>query len=95
MKRAIAKCRKLKSDINNTDGVGQADKALQAMQQPRRKSDPRIKEEEELALRQMMSGITPEWQEEDKKHKKGTIAVMGLWTGEMMNWARTHMKIWI
>eukprot|EP00965_Chrysotila_dentata_P190355 6173836-Pleurochrysis_carterae.AAC.2 len=32
-----------------------------------------IKEEEELALRQTISGIIPEWQQVDDKRKKGAI----------------------
>eukprot|EP00965_Chrysotila_dentata_P169492 5596225-Pleurochrysis_carterae.AAC.1 len=54
-----------------------------------------LKEEEELALRQTISGIIPERQEHNDREKKGTIAMMKLWTGEMMNRARVHMKVWV
>eukprot|EP00965_Chrysotila_dentata_P143155 4730120-Pleurochrysis_carterae.AAC.1 len=59
------------SDKNNNEGVEQADNALRALERPRRQTDPRIKEKEELALGQMISGIIPEWQEADDKKKKG------------------------
>eukprot|EP00965_Chrysotila_dentata_P028887 960368-Pleurochrysis_carterae.AAC.1 len=40
--------------------------------------------------------IIPEWRETDMKRKKGVIALIGSWTGEMMNWARIiQMKTWI
>eukprot|EP00965_Chrysotila_dentata_P241574 6204362-Pleurochrysis_carterae.AAC.2 len=65
------------------------------MERPRRQANMRIKEEEELALRQMISGIIPEWQETENKREKGTIAMMRLWTGEMMNNAGTQMKTWM
>eukprot|EP00965_Chrysotila_dentata_P143642 4746298-Pleurochrysis_carterae.AAC.1 len=61
------------------------------MERPRRHMSLNIKEEE-LALRQMISGTIPEWQEANDKEKKGTIVTMKLWTGEMMNWARIQMK---
>eukprot|EP00965_Chrysotila_dentata_P035190 1170856-Pleurochrysis_carterae.AAC.1 len=71
----------------------QADKALHAMEWPRRQVNSGTREGEELALRQMISGIIiPEWQEADKKKKNETIAMMRLWTGAMMNWARIQMK---
>eukprot|EP00965_Chrysotila_dentata_P189086 6173136-Pleurochrysis_carterae.AAC.1 len=54
-----------------------------------------INEEEELALRQVISGIIPEWQETDHREKKGIIMAMGLWTGAMMNGARVQMKLWM
>eukprot|EP00965_Chrysotila_dentata_P263050 6214744-Pleurochrysis_carterae.AAC.2 len=83
------------SDINNREGVEQANKALRALERPRRQTDPRLKEEEELTLKQMISGIIPEWRDTDNKRKKGVIALLGSWTGEMMNWARIQMKTWI
>eukprot|EP00965_Chrysotila_dentata_P045892 1525387-Pleurochrysis_carterae.AAC.1 len=43
----------------------------------------------------MISGIIPEWQETDNKQKKGFIALLRSWTGEMINCARIQMKIWI
>eukprot|EP00965_Chrysotila_dentata_P234798 6200384-Pleurochrysis_carterae.AAC.4 len=54
-----------------------------------------MREEEELALRQTISGILPEWQEKDTKKKSGVVTQLKLWTGEMMNCARIHMKMWI
>eukprot|EP00965_Chrysotila_dentata_P224712 6194343-Pleurochrysis_carterae.AAC.1 len=42
----------------------------------------------------MIAGIIPEWQETDQKRKKGVIALLGTWIGEMMNCARMHMKKW-
>eukprot|EP00965_Chrysotila_dentata_P261310 6214210-Pleurochrysis_carterae.AAC.3 len=73
----------------------QAQKAIQAIQQARGHKDRKVREEEELALRQMISGIIPGWQQVDDKKKKGAILTMRLWTGELMNYARTHMKIWM
>eukprot|EP00965_Chrysotila_dentata_P050844 1686181-Pleurochrysis_carterae.AAC.1 len=43
----------------------------------------------------MMSGIIPEWNSTDNKGKKGAIALLILWTGELMNCARIQMKTWI
>eukprot|EP00965_Chrysotila_dentata_P105815 3495398-Pleurochrysis_carterae.AAC.1 len=40
----------------------------------------------------MISGIIREWQETSDKGKRGTIDIMKLWTGDMMNWARIQMK---
>eukprot|EP00965_Chrysotila_dentata_P096882 3201837-Pleurochrysis_carterae.AAC.1 len=54
----------------------QADKAIKALEQPRKYTNAHIKEEEALALRQMISGIIPEWQEANDKEKKGTITIM-------------------
>eukprot|EP00965_Chrysotila_dentata_P108193 3573513-Pleurochrysis_carterae.AAC.1 len=71
MNKVLGKCRKFMSDINNNEGKEQVDKALRALERPRRHTDPRINKEEELALRQMISGIIPEWQEADDKKKKG------------------------
>eukprot|EP00965_Chrysotila_dentata_P098585 3258839-Pleurochrysis_carterae.AAC.1 len=71
MRRALRKCGKLMNDINNQEGVEQATKALSALEWPRRQTDQRIKEEEELALKQMISGILPEWNTTDNKRKKG------------------------
>eukprot|EP00965_Chrysotila_dentata_P211725 6186610-Pleurochrysis_carterae.AAC.1 len=83
-------------DEQSNEGVTQAERAIiKALARPRRHSSPKIKEEEELALRQMISGIMPEWKEEKDVEKKGTVATMSLWTGELMNWARTQMKRWI
>eukprot|EP00965_Chrysotila_dentata_P028348 942509-Pleurochrysis_carterae.AAC.1 len=59
------------SDINNSEGVEQATNVLRALERPRRQTDLRLKEEEELASKQMISGIIPEWQDTDKKRKKG------------------------
>eukprot|EP00965_Chrysotila_dentata_P236588 6201405-Pleurochrysis_carterae.AAC.3 len=60
IKRALGKCGKVMSDINNRGGIEQATKALRALERPRRQMDLRLKEEEELALKQMISGIIPE-----------------------------------
>eukprot|EP00965_Chrysotila_dentata_P082718 2729380-Pleurochrysis_carterae.AAC.1 len=95
IRRAIGKYRKLMNDINNHEGVEQTNKALAALEWPRRQTDQRLKEEEELALKQTMSGIIPEWSNTDVKRKKGVIALLRLWTGEMMNCARIQMKTWI
>eukprot|EP00965_Chrysotila_dentata_P208996 6185029-Pleurochrysis_carterae.AAC.1 len=95
MRRILGKFRKLMNDISNCEGVEQAVKALGALERPRRQTDPRIREEEELALKQMIAGIIPEWQEADQKRKKGVIALLRTWTGEMMNCARKQMKTWI
>eukprot|EP00965_Chrysotila_dentata_P057444 1905592-Pleurochrysis_carterae.AAC.1 len=83
------------SDINNSEGVEQATKALCASEWPRKQTDLRLKEEEELALKQMISGIIPEWRDTDNKRKKGVIALLRSWMGEMMNWARIQMKTWV
>eukprot|EP00965_Chrysotila_dentata_P198411 6178769-Pleurochrysis_carterae.AAC.1 len=83
------------NDKHNNEGVIQADLALHAMQRHRRHMNPKIKEEEELALRQMISGIIPEWQEASDIEKKGTIVAMRLWTGELMNKARIQIRMWI
>eukprot|EP00965_Chrysotila_dentata_P262156 6214487-Pleurochrysis_carterae.AAC.4 len=49
MRRVLGKCGRLMSDINNHEGVEQATKALSALEWPRRQTDQRLKEEEELA----------------------------------------------
>eukprot|EP00965_Chrysotila_dentata_P055748 1848911-Pleurochrysis_carterae.AAC.1 len=59
------------NDINNSEGVEQTTKALSALEWPRRQTDQKHKEEEELALKQMISGIIPEWRHTDNKKKKG------------------------
>eukprot|EP00965_Chrysotila_dentata_P090138 2975223-Pleurochrysis_carterae.AAC.1 len=81
-------------DINNREGVEQVIKALSALERPRRQTDHRLKEEEELALKQMISGIIPEWRHTDNKGKKGVIDQLGSWTVEMTNCARIQMKTW-
>eukprot|EP00965_Chrysotila_dentata_P052658 1747345-Pleurochrysis_carterae.AAC.1 len=83
------------SNNNNAQGVEQVVKALSALENPRRQMETNIREEEELALKQIISGILPEWQETDTKKKSGSITQLKLWTGEMMNCARIHMKMWI
>eukprot|EP00965_Chrysotila_dentata_P199264 6179273-Pleurochrysis_carterae.AAC.1 len=95
IRRTLEKCRKLMNDKHNSEGVIQADNALPAMKRPRRQVTPKIKKEEELALRQMISGNIPEWQENGNKEKKETLTLMRLWTGEMMHWTRTQMKMWM
>eukprot|EP00965_Chrysotila_dentata_P140875 4657261-Pleurochrysis_carterae.AAC.1 len=71
MRRALGKCGKLMSGISNSEGVEQATKALSALEWPRRQTDQRLKEEEELALKQMISDIVPEWRNTDNKRRKG------------------------
>eukprot|EP00965_Chrysotila_dentata_P020630 683290-Pleurochrysis_carterae.AAC.1 len=95
MKTALVKCGKLMSDINNTEGIEQATKALCALERPRQQTDIRLKEDEELALKQMISGSIPEWRETDNKREKGFITLLRSWTGEMMNLARIQMKTWL
>eukprot|EP00965_Chrysotila_dentata_P081427 2688381-Pleurochrysis_carterae.AAC.2 len=94
MRRILEKCRKLMIDTQNRKGEMQAEKAIQAIQWPRGHTDRKVKEEEELALRQMISGIIPEWQQANDTKRKGARVMMKSWTGELMNWSRTHMKIW-
>eukprot|EP00965_Chrysotila_dentata_P177699 5869859-Pleurochrysis_carterae.AAC.1 len=43
----------------------------------------------------MISGIIPEWQEVNDKDKRGTVEIMKLWTGYLMNLARLQMKNWV
>eukprot|EP00965_Chrysotila_dentata_P068032 2250472-Pleurochrysis_carterae.AAC.4 len=82
--------------IKNDAEITQADKAIvRACERSRRHRNPTIKEEEEFAKRQMISGIIPEWKEVNDREKKGTIALMKLWTGEMMNRARIQMQVWV
>eukprot|EP00965_Chrysotila_dentata_P005957 195498-Pleurochrysis_carterae.AAC.1 len=95
MKRVLGKCKKIMSDISNSEGVEQMAKALRAFKRPRRQMDTRLKEEEESALKQLISGIIPEWREANNKKKRGVVALFRLWTGGMMNWARIQMKTWI
>eukprot|EP00965_Chrysotila_dentata_P160723 5307321-Pleurochrysis_carterae.AAC.2 len=95
MRGILRKCGKLMSDINNSEGVEQASKALRALERPRRHADPRLQEEEELALRQIMAGIIPEWHDVNNKRRKGILALLRIWTGDMMNLARIQMKTWV
>eukprot|EP00965_Chrysotila_dentata_P147047 4854484-Pleurochrysis_carterae.AAC.1 len=55
MRKILGKCRKLLDDIDNCEGVEQVVKALGALERPRRHTDPRIREEEESALKQMIA----------------------------------------
>eukprot|EP00965_Chrysotila_dentata_P111263 3678230-Pleurochrysis_carterae.AAC.1 len=71
MRRLLGICGKLMNDINNSEGVEQATKALSALEWPRRQTDQRLKEEEELTLKQLISGIIPEWCHTDNKREKG------------------------
>eukprot|EP00965_Chrysotila_dentata_P026214 869353-Pleurochrysis_carterae.AAC.1 len=82
-------------DKRSSAGVIQADKAIRALEQPRRQVNQSVREDEEQALRQMISGIIPEWQEVNDKEKRGSIEIMKLWTGDMMNSARIQMKNWM
>eukprot|EP00965_Chrysotila_dentata_P159337 5263444-Pleurochrysis_carterae.AAC.1 len=95
MRRVLGRCGKLMNDINNREGVEQVTKALSALEWPRRQTEQRLKEEEELALKQMISGIIPEWRHTDCKREKGVIALLTSWTGEMVNCAIIQMKTWI
>eukprot|EP00965_Chrysotila_dentata_P107756 3559106-Pleurochrysis_carterae.AAC.1 len=45
-------------------------------------------------MRQLISGLIPEWQEENEKEEKETTTIPKPWTGKMMNWARIQMKMW-
>eukprot|EP00965_Chrysotila_dentata_P198091 6178580-Pleurochrysis_carterae.AAC.3 len=65
-------------DKHNNAGVTQADKALRAIEQPRRQATKYVREDGEQALRQMVSGIIPEWQEVSDKGKRGTIEIIKL-----------------
>eukprot|EP00965_Chrysotila_dentata_P263358 6214816-Pleurochrysis_carterae.AAC.4 len=62
---------------------------------PRQQTDRRLKAEEELALRQLISGILPEWQDTDNKREKGVVALLTSWMADTMNWARIQMKTWV
>eukprot|EP00965_Chrysotila_dentata_P002563 83284-Pleurochrysis_carterae.AAC.2 len=64
------------------------------MEQSERQTNTNNEEEQELALRQLTSGIIPEWQEDNEKEKRETVTTMKLWTGKMMNWARIQMETW-
>eukprot|EP00965_Chrysotila_dentata_P176506 5828229-Pleurochrysis_carterae.AAC.1 len=63
------------SEINNNEGAEQASKALSALEWPRRQTDLSVREEKELALKQMISGIIPEWCDTNNKRKNGVIAL--------------------
>eukprot|EP00965_Chrysotila_dentata_P133682 4420822-Pleurochrysis_carterae.AAC.1 len=75
MKRALGKCGKLISDINNSEGVEQATKASRALIRTAQEANgPEAQRGGiELALKQMISGIIPEWRETDNKRGKGVI----------------------
>eukprot|EP00965_Chrysotila_dentata_P147572 4872291-Pleurochrysis_carterae.AAC.1 len=73
------------NETQNKKGEIQAEYAIHAIQPVRGYSDRKVREVEELALKQMVSGIIPEWQHLDDKKRKGAIATMRLWTGELMN----------
>eukprot|EP00965_Chrysotila_dentata_P049454 1639635-Pleurochrysis_carterae.AAC.1 len=90
MRRILEKCRKLMSDTQNEKGGIQAEKAIQAIERFRGHKNRKVEEEEELALRQMISGIIPEWQQANDTKKKWAVVTMRLWTGELMSWARRH-----
>eukprot|EP00965_Chrysotila_dentata_P091676 3026408-Pleurochrysis_carterae.AAC.1 len=53
------------------------------------------KEKEELTLRQIIASIILEWQKVNETEKYNRILTMRLWTGEMMNWARTQTTMWL
>eukprot|EP00965_Chrysotila_dentata_P163486 5398335-Pleurochrysis_carterae.AAC.1 len=95
LRAVLQKCKKLMCDKRSSAGVIQADKAIRALEQPRRQVNQSVREDEEQALRQMISGIIPEWQEVNDKDKRGSIETMKLWTGDLMNSARIQMKTWM
>eukprot|EP00965_Chrysotila_dentata_P196195 6177433-Pleurochrysis_carterae.AAC.1 len=95
VKVLLQKSKKLMRDKHNNAGIIQVDKAFRALDHPRRQATQYVREDGELALRQMLSGIIPEWQEASDKGKRGTIEIMKLWTGDMMNLARIQMKNWM
>eukprot|EP00965_Chrysotila_dentata_P131097 4333601-Pleurochrysis_carterae.AAC.1 len=82
-------------DKHNNEGVVQADDAIRALEQSGRQTNQEDRKDEEHALRQMISGIIPEWQEANAKEKRGTIETMKRWTGDMMNLARIQMNNWM
>eukprot|EP00965_Chrysotila_dentata_P031757 1059026-Pleurochrysis_carterae.AAC.1 len=90
MRVALQKSKKLMRDNPNSAGVIQTDKALRALEQPRRQANAGVREDEERALRQMISGIIPEWHEANNKGKRGTIDIMKLWTGDMLKKMNTE-----
>eukprot|EP00965_Chrysotila_dentata_P191352 6174459-Pleurochrysis_carterae.AAC.1 len=94
MRVILRKCMSLMRVKHNNEGVIQAEKALRALENTGTQTNQGVREDEERALRQMISGIIPEWQETSDKGKRGTIEIMKLWTGDMMNWARIQMKKW-
>eukprot|EP00965_Chrysotila_dentata_P042100 1396633-Pleurochrysis_carterae.AAC.1 len=59
------------NDINNREGVEHVSKALRALERPRRQTNQRLKEEEELALKQIIAGIIPEWHDVNDKRRRG------------------------
>eukprot|EP00965_Chrysotila_dentata_P141193 4667029-Pleurochrysis_carterae.AAC.1 len=70
MRRVLEKCKKLMIDKQINAGViQQVIKAIRSMEQSGRQMNMDIKEEEELALRQLISGIIPEWREVNEKGK--------------------------
>eukprot|EP00965_Chrysotila_dentata_P045727 1518773-Pleurochrysis_carterae.AAC.1 len=71
MRRVLGKCGKLMRDIDHDAGVERTTNAIRALEWPRRQVDPRLRVEEELALRQMITGIIPEWQGTNHRRKKG------------------------
>eukprot|EP00965_Chrysotila_dentata_P115637 3821710-Pleurochrysis_carterae.AAC.1 len=81
---------------HNREGVIQAEKSLRALEHTGGMSNQGDRDDEERALRQMISGIIiPEWQETSDRGKRGSIEIMKLWTGDMMDWARMQMKKWM
>eukprot|EP00965_Chrysotila_dentata_P113057 3735510-Pleurochrysis_carterae.AAC.1 len=53
----------MRRDKHNSAGVIQAEKALRALEHTGGQTYQGVREDEERALRQMISGIIPEWQE--------------------------------
>eukprot|EP00965_Chrysotila_dentata_P237874 6202173-Pleurochrysis_carterae.AAC.1 len=57
MRRVLERCKKLMSDKQINAGVIQVNKAIRSLEQSGRRIDLNTREEEELALRQLISGI--------------------------------------
>eukprot|EP00965_Chrysotila_dentata_P078654 2592327-Pleurochrysis_carterae.AAC.1 len=85
MRILLQKSKNLMRGKHNSAGVIQADKALRALEQPRRQTTQCAREDEEQAFRQIVSGIIPEWQDASDKGKRG----------DMMNLVRIQIKHWM
>eukprot|EP00965_Chrysotila_dentata_P143941 4754695-Pleurochrysis_carterae.AAC.1 len=81
------------SGINNSEGVEQTVKALRALERPRKQTDPRLKEEEELALKQVISGINPNGKRQIVKEKRGYSPVQTMDGGNDELGENTDKKI--
>eukprot|EP00965_Chrysotila_dentata_P022447 743251-Pleurochrysis_carterae.AAC.1 len=70
------------NDKRIKEGVIQVNKAIRSMKLSGRQTNMNTKEEEEVALRQLISVIIPEWQEVNEKEKKERITIKKLWSGK-------------